>query len=124
MPPLSRWSLESAARVMAGNIRLLRQEAISTANTQKAVFYIYNDCYSLSLEEGNRCIELPEEIRFKGLTTFPLQDNVPYVHFNRLGRPSSGGTVILQSGSAEKRYVIVTPVTGRVRVSRDPPAHW
>lgn len=119
---ISRWKLEAAARAIAGDLRMVRQEAITSGEVSKIVFFVYMDSYQIRTEGGNSMVGLPEGVYFEGFTTFG--GDPPYVHFNMLGRPSGGGTVILRSGDGEKNYVIVTPVTGRVRVSRDPPEHW
>ncbi len=122
MAPLKRWHLQAAAHEMAGYLRSARQDAIACGQPSEVVFFIYGDCYSLRLNDEVRCIELPDGIEFKGTTTF--SGTPPLVYFNYMGRPSGGGTVTLQSGNDEKRYVIMTPVTGRVRVSREPPDYW
>jgi prepilin-type N-terminal cleavage/methylation domain-containing protein len=118
---LSRWKLESAARSLAGDLRLVRQEAITTGKASKVEIFIYPNRYRVRLSGEDRWVDLPEGVFFDGVT---FGGNPPYVHFNMLGHPSSGGTIILKSSRGEKRYVILTPVTGRVRVSRNPPGHW
>ena len=115
------WQLDAASRQMAAELRLLRQAAINCGGKQRAEFYIYLNRYTLDTPGGRRHLYLPKEVQFEGTTTF--NGLPPAVQFNCLGRPSSGGTVVLKSG-AGRRYIIVTPVTGRVRVSRDPPQNW
>ncbi len=124
LPSLSRRQLETAARKMAGDLRLTRSEAISSGEICKVKFFVYGDCYLLILTEKNQSVHLPEGIHFSGLTTFLTENGVPFVHFNALGRPSGGGTAILQSQDGDERYIIVTPVTGRVRIANEPPQHW
>ncbi len=116
-----QWHLEVASRRMAGDLRLLRQAAINTGESCKIDYYIYTNRYELSLPDGKERISLPQGVRFDGTTTF--SGVPPSLQFNNMGRPSSGGTVILEAGGF-RRYVIVAPVTGRVRVSREPPLHW
>ncbi|NSW75463.1 MAG: type II transport protein [Candidatus Atribacteria bacterium] len=50
-------------------------------------------------------------------TNFPSNT----LFFYAAGTPSSGGTVTIRLG-AQRRYIIVTPVTGRVRFSEKPPS--
>lgn len=119
---LSRWKLDGAARILAGNLRLARQEAIASGYNSKVVFYIYTNSYELRLSQKKSTVDLPRGVSFKGLTTFPGKP--PSVHFNMFGHPSTGGTVVLKSSDGEKIYIIMTPVTGRIRISRDPPEHW
>jgi prepilin-type N-terminal cleavage/methylation domain-containing protein len=46
------------------------------------------------------------------------------VYFYKTGTPSMGGTVTLKTKHGRKLYVIMTPVTARVRISDKPPANW
>lgn len=115
------WQLEAASRRMAGDLRLLRQEAVHAGELCRVEFYIYADRYLLTLPDGPQRVDLPAGVSFDGTTTF--SGTPPVLQFNHLGRPGSGGTVILKAGE-DFRYIIVTPVTGRVRVSRSQPEHW
>lgn len=45
------------------------------------------------------------------------------LHFSSFGAPSSGGTVVLKKGN-QIRYIIVTPATGRIWISNEPPENW
>ncbi len=117
----SSWHLDTASRQLASELRLLRQEAVKSGNQCKAEFYIYLNRYTLTTPQGKRHVYLPDTVTFEGSTTF--SGLPPTLTFNSLGRPGSGGTVILKSGNA-KRYIIITPVTGRIRVSLEPPQNW
>ncbi|MDO9536291.1 MAG: GspH/FimT family protein [Bacillota bacterium] len=119
---ISRWKLETASRSLAGDLRMVRQEAITSGKVCRIVFFVYTNSYQIRTVGENSMVRLPEGVYFEGSTTFGGVP--PYVHFNMFGRPSGGGTVILKTGDGEKSYVIVTPVTGRVRISKDPPDHW
>jgi len=46
------------------------------------------------------------------------------VYFYPNGVPSMGGTVTLKNKRGKVLYVIMTPVTARVRVSPEPPENW
>jgi len=118
---LSHWQLEAASRRMAGELRLLRQEAIGTGIQYRMEFYVHVNRYTLNRSGRREWVDLPQGVFFEGNTTF--SGTPPSVHFNHLGRPGSGGTIILKSGDS-RRYVIVAPVNGRVRISRTPPQHW
>jgi len=119
---ISRCELDAASRLMAADLRMIRQEAITTGTACTAQFFVYEDHYLLKLPAETKVIALPAGVSFKGQTTFPGEP--PSVRFNNLGRPTSGGTVILRAAGGEKRYVILAPVTGRVRISNEPPEHW
>ncbi|NMB42034.1 MAG: prepilin-type N-terminal cleavage/methylation domain-containing protein [Firmicutes bacterium] len=121
-PLLSRWKLETAAQDLAGDLRLIRQAAITTGKSCEIAFFVYTNSYRRELPDKTSQIYLPEGIVYKGDTSF--KGDPPFVHFNLMGRPSSGGTVILKSPTGEKRYIIVTPVTGRIRISKTQPDHW
>lgn len=118
---LSRWKVKTAAATLASDLRLARQEAITTGRVSRVVFFIYTNSYQLRLPEESRLVYLPDGVFFEGIS---FQGIPPYVHFNMLGHPSGGGTVILKSKEGDKLYVVVTPVTGRIRISRTPPEHW
>jgi prepilin-type N-terminal cleavage/methylation domain-containing protein len=115
------WHLDAASRRMAADFRLLRHTAIFCGETCRVDFFIHVNRYELRLPDGRQRIDLPREVEFIGNTTF--SGTPPALRFNNMGRPSSGGTVILKAGNA-RRYIIVTPVTGRVRISKNPPQHW
>ncbi len=46
-----------------------------------------------------------------------------YVYFNRLGIPSSGGTIVIRYKNMRK-YIVVTPATGRIYISDKKPEEW
>ena len=122
VPVHGRRKLETAARNLAGDLRLTRQAAITSGEFCRIEFFNYAQSYELRLPGKKHEVYLPEGIYFGGFPTF--QGDPPYVHFNMLGHPSGGGTVILKSREGDKLYVIVTPVTGRIKVSQEPPQHW
>lgn len=124
LPVRASWQLEGAARKLAVDLRLTRNESVSSGKICQVKFFVYTELYQLTLADEKRLVKLPEGIAFQGMTTFEKDPVNPYVSFNALGRPSRGGTVILRSDQGDKRYIIVTPVTGRVRVSKTPPENW
>lgn len=116
----THWKLEAAARNLTSDLRLLRQEAITSGESCKIKFYINTQRYQLLLAENNQLlINLPEGVYFEGRTSF--LGNPPSMSFNNLGHPSRGGTVILKSKEGGKLYIIVLPATGRVRISKESP---
>jgi general secretion pathway protein H len=114
--------LKSDARQMASLLKLARQEAITTAQPRTVVFDTHNARYKIN---GQSYFYLKNGISFVGITTFTMRVNdvMPACGFSAAGKPSSGGTVTLQN-SADRIYIIVNPVAGRVRVSEEPPANW
>ena len=117
-----RRKLETAARGLASDLRLIRQAAITSGEFCKIDFYRYTQYYELRLPGEKRTVYLPKGVYYGGVPSFPKGlAGPPSVHFNALGHPSAGGTVSLISGEGDILYVIVTPVIGRVRISREPP---
>ncbi|NLC12038.1 MAG: prepilin-type N-terminal cleavage/methylation domain-containing protein [Firmicutes bacterium] len=115
----SRWRLEGAARLLASDLRYVQQEAVVSGQKCQIVFYTFDNSYRLEFPEEKKRIYLPQGVFFEGTTSFP--GDPPYVHFNNLGHPSSGGTIILRNDQQQQLYVIVAPVNGRVRISKEPP---
>ncbi len=123
MSSLDYFKLDATARKLAIDIRLAQSHAIKTNSNTRVYFYVLNDIYNIQLSGKNNMVILPESIIISS-TTFQQENNVPRVRFNYLGNPSGGGTVVLRNKRGDRLYVITTPVTGRVRISKEPPEHW
>lgn len=119
----SRWKLETAARNVATEFRLAQQATITTRVNTRFEFRFHNNDCRIFYPEGRKMMRLPEGITYNAIT-FPFSDGYYKVHFTPLGAPSSGGTVALQNRAGGKIYIIVTPATGRVRLSKQPPGNW
>ncbi len=121
MRSFGQWPLRAASQEMAARIREARHTAMTTGNTCYVVFSEFSDRYRVVLPTGSEWINLPSEVVFGG-TNFPLlSDNRPTVSFRYTGAPNRGGHLILRDRNGRRRYIIVTPVTGRVRISETPP---
>lgn len=121
-------NLEIAARTMATDLRRTQQKAITAGWSQYVEFRTNSsgkDIYRLKDGKTSKFvnISLPEGISIKA-NNFPLSGSVKTLFFSRSGAPNQGGTVTLQNRSGQLLYVIVTPGTGRVRVSETPPENW
>lgn len=68
--------------------------------------------------------ELYKEIKLEGVELFKTNFTHNKVRFYPNGVPNMGGTVTLKNKRGKVRYIIMTPVTARVRVSPDPPENW
>ncbi|PKM78573.1 MAG: hypothetical protein CVU90_00830 [Firmicutes bacterium HGW-Firmicutes-15] len=113
--------LNADAQKMASVLKLARQEAISTGRPRTVVFYPNNAKYKII---GESTCFLNPGINFVGATNFPENaESLPFCGFAASGVPSSGGTVVL-GNSNSRRYVIVNPAAGRIRVSESPPENW
>lgn len=118
-------SAELVARSMALDMRKTQQKAITAGWTQRIEFRRYNDDYLIidgKTSERVR-ISLPEGVTYQSIN-FPVSGSNRLLSFNRTGAPNSGGTVTLVNTAGQVYYVIVTPATGRVRISATPPDHW
>jgi hypothetical protein len=114
-----------AARQMAQDIRACQQENMCAPGMSvEIVFDVVGDCYYLaSGVKTLRKVVLPAGV---DLAAVRFADRGNALSFNSSGVPRpGGGTVTLKSRDESSfYYVIVAPVTGRVRISPSPPASW
>lgn len=116
-----RWTLKTTAWRFASDLRLAQQIAI-TGGMDTRIDFRWEACdYRMFLPVEKTTVKLPEGISY-AMNNFPVQNGVHKLSFTPLGAPSRGGTVGFKTGSGLKIYVILTPATGRVRVSPEPPA--
>ena len=98
-------------------------------DTQSKAFYT-GEYYKIEFMESiNRYriyekTELVEDVILKNIDLFNTNFNDDRVYFYPSGVPGQGGTVTLKNSLGKTLYVIMTPVTCRVRVSREPPENW
>jgi len=99
---------------------LARQEAVYSSDNKAVMFYTESTRYKY-----DSTYWLNPGINYVGTTTFTTSyAGKPSCIFTPSGAPSGGGTVTIQNRAKVKRYIIVNPVAGRVRVSEEPPANW
>lgn len=121
---IPRRQLESSAWRLVSDLRMARHAAVSAGEYTRVEFRESNNDYRVWLPEGMERVSLPEGICFSG-NNFPYNSSgLRMVAFSPQGAPNRGGTVIFTNNRGDKLYVITTPATGRVRVSREPPEHW
>ncbi len=114
--------LEADAQKLAWFLRACRQESVYLHKAQTVLFYTNGAKYKIL---GGTQHSLSPGIEFVGTTTFVTRvAGLPACIFLPTGAPSSGGTVTLKNKHNAKKYVIVNPVAGRVRVSSEPPRGW
>ncbi|MDD3715430.1 MAG: GspH/FimT family protein [Atribacterota bacterium] len=103
---------------ISSQMRIAKIEALNNRKTTKIVFDIAHNKYIYTNSSGKSTHhQIPDEVILYR-TNFPLNT----LRFYSTGTPSSGGTITLRIGSNLK-YVIITPVTGRVRISDKPPSN-
>lgn len=112
--------LKKDAVQICREIRLARQRAIATGSSNQVRFYPDHNFYRL-YQPVLQDRKLGRGIRFS-YVSFP-RDTRGWVmcQFSPLGVPTAGGTVALENRRGQRLYVIVNPVAGRVRISRQPP---
>jgi type II secretion system protein H len=118
---MSRQRLDSSALQLAWVLRSAQEEAIYSGQDNMVRFYYATNSYLA----GTSTRYYLEGAQYAAVPNFPTQiGRVPACIFQPSGIPRSGGTVVLVNSQNEQRYVIVSPVAGRVRISDQPPAGW
>jgi hypothetical protein len=115
-----KWRLEAAAWRLASDMRLARQVAITEGISTKIEFRWEARDYRIFLPEEKKTVKLPRGISY-AMNNFPISGGVRGFTISPLGAPSPAGTVGFKNERGGKLYVIITPATGRVRVSSEPP---
>ncbi|NLZ38870.1 MAG: hypothetical protein GX893_04600 [Firmicutes bacterium] len=116
---LGSWPLRTAAHEIANAMQEARLTAITHGLSCTMVFYDLNGCYRLDLPHGTQWVDLPAEITM--IANLPTVNNRPTLYFRYTGAPNQGGYIRLQDSAGRRLYIIVTPVTGRVRIDSSPP---
>jgi prepilin-type N-terminal cleavage/methylation domain-containing protein len=126
VPALADWAaagaLETAAHRLAQDMRRIQQAAITSGLTSEIQFYEYANRYRLIDNAADKeiFVDLPPGIAYRS-NNFPVSAGKRTLKFYRSGAPNQGGSVGLKNERGEILYVIVTPATGRVRISPEPP---
>lgn len=118
---LTGWPLQGAALELSARVREMRHAAIATGQRTTLVFYLFEAFYKAECPERVTWVRLPEGVSFMA-TNFPLDGGRPTLSFRFTGAPNQGGHVALRDRRGNRLFVIVTPVTGRVRVAEQPPS--
>lgn len=115
---IEKYELESEAKKMAWVLREARQAAVMSGEAKSVFFYPLAGKYKNHEGEWHEL-----NLSIKMAVNFSTVTGKPACVFSPNGSPN-GGTVTLISKSGFKRYVVVSPVTGRVRVAASPPNNW
>ena len=117
---LIQWSkLNKAAAILSSELKLAHSKAFYEGVYYKLQFWPTLDRYRIY-----RQTVLYKEIQLEDIDLFNTNFTDNNVYFYPNGVPSMGGTVTLKNKREKVLYVIMTPVTARVRVSPDPPENW
>lgn len=118
-----RFKLEASAKKIIAQIRLVQQLSIGEGIWYRLKFDLVNNKYIITRNINNdgiaqvyKTIELekPASLYF---TNFKDHE----VYFYSSGNPSQGGTITIIDENNNLLYIIICPVTGRTRLSNQPP---
>ena len=117
---LIQWNkLNRAAAMLSSELKNTQSRAFYEGVWYKIDFWESLDRYRIYKQT-----ELVEDIILKDIDLFNSNFTNDKVYFYPNGVPSMGGTVTLKNKRGKILYVIMTPVTARVRVSPNPPENW
>jgi prepilin-type N-terminal cleavage/methylation domain-containing protein len=116
-----RYALNTATTDLAWTLRSARSYAMFSGKPVTVRFYVAANTYM----SPDGWFQLTEGIKYAGVPTFPSTiGGIPVCSFSASGAPSGGGTIVLKNKLNMKKYIIVNPVVGKIRVSDTPPASW
>ena len=117
---LIQWSkLNRAAAILSSELKNTQSRAFYEGVYYKIEFWSPLDRYRIY-----RKTELYKDIQLEDINLFNVNFTNNKVYFYPSGVPSMGGTVTLKNKRGKILYVIMTPVTARVRISPNPPENW
>ncbi len=124
-PALNRvyqhYALNTSSSQLAWTLRYARSQAMLQGQPCNIRFYVPVNRYRNETDTYT----LAEGVEYAGVPTFPSRiGSIPVCSFSPSGAPAGGGTVVLKNGLNDKRYIIVNPVAGKVRISDKPPENW
>ena len=115
-------ALKQSAAALARELRLARQSAITYGRECAVVFRVESNSYLVRQGEKSRTVKMHRGVK-TAWSRFPEDPANPYdssrsaCRFLPLGTPVQGGTVHLRNQHDQSLYVVVAPVTSRVRVT-------
>jgi len=122
---LIQWNkLNTAAALLSSELKNTQSRAFYEGIYYKIEFYATFDCPTLNKYKIFKGSELYKEIQLEGVELFKTNFTNNKVFFYPNGDPGQGGTVTLKNKRGKVLYVIMTPVTARVRISPNPPENW
>jgi len=122
---LIQWNkLNTAAALLSSELKNTQSRAFYEGVYYKIEFYATFDCPTLNKYKIFKGSELYKEIKLESVELFKTNFTNNKVFFYPSGVPGQGGTVTLKNKRGKVLYVIMTPVTARVRISPNPPDNW
>lgn len=118
---MERIRLDNTAKLMQSQLRLIQSQAISEGQYYEMRFDITRNRYRiLRGSEPVKTVNFESGISYY-YTATSGSSSFPYLRYYPTGAPSSGATIAIEDNHAHKRYIIINPAIGRVRVSQQPP---
>jgi len=119
-------ALRQDAAILAREFRMARQNAITYGRECAVVFKVDSTSYLVRQGQNSRTIQLRRGVktvwtRFSQDPVNPYDGSRSACRFLPLGAPIQGGTVHLRNQRNQSLYVVVAPVTARVRVTETDP---
>jgi len=122
---LIQWNrLNTAVALLSSELKNTHSRAFYEGVYYKIEFYATFDCPTLNKYKIFKGSELYKEIKLESVELFKTNFTNNKVFFYPNGVPGQGGTVTLKNKRGKILYVIMTPVTARIRISSDPPENW
>ena len=121
---LIQWNkLNTAAALLSSELKSTQSRAFYEGVIYKLQFWPPLDRYRI-YRQTELITELIKDETLDGVNLFNTNFTNNNLYFYPSGVPSMGGTVTLKNKRGKILYVIMAPVTARVRVSPDPPENW
>ncbi|MBC8499699.1 MAG: type II secretion system protein [Candidatus Atribacteria bacterium] len=117
---LIQWGkLNTAATLLSSELKNTQSRAFYEGVYYKLQFWPTLDRFRIYKQS-----ELYKDIQLEDINLFSTNFTDDNLYFYPNGVPGQGGTVTLKNKRGKILYVIMTPVTARVRVSPEPPENW
>ena len=117
---LIQWNkLNTVAALLSSELKNTQSRAFYEGVWYKIDFWESLDRYRIYKQT-----EVYKDIQLEDIDLFNSNFTDDKVYFYPNGVPNMGGTVTLKNKRGKVLYVIMTPVTARVRVSPEPPENW
>ena len=117
---LIQWNkLNTAAALLSSELKNSQSRAFYEGVWYKIDFWESLDRYRIYKQT-----EVYKDVQLEDIDLFNSNFTDDKVYFYPNGVPNMGGTVTLKNKRGKVLYVIMTPVTARVRVSPNPPENW
>ncbi len=117
---LIQWNkLNTAANMLSSELKIAQSRAFYEGVYYKLQFWPTLDIYKIYKQT-----ELYKDTQLEDIDLFNTNFTNNNLYFYPNGVPGQGGTVTLKNKKGKVLYVIMTPVTARVRISTKPPENW